>query len=1011
MKTAATGRFVLVFLACSVHAITCSITPGNETDRLSLLEFKKAISLDPQQALASWNDSTHFCNWEGVMCRTKGLRRVTSLSLRNRGLVGHISPSLGNLTFLKHLFLDTNQFTGQIPASLVRSHRRLRGFVLSNNTLHGVIPSFANCSSLKGLCLNHNNLVGEFPDLPLGLKALELESNNLSGTIPSSLANITTLELLDFSLNNIEGNIPDEFSKFPVLQFLIASENQLAGRFPHAILNISALGSVFLTVNHLSGEVPPDLGSSLPNLHDLGIGNNLFHGHIPSSLANASHLNRVDMASNNFTGAVPTSFGKLHKLWWLNLEMNKLEGWEFIYSLGNCTKLQALSLYGNWLQGHVPAALGNLSVEMKALYLGSNQISGGFPSGIANLHNLNKLSLYANKIKGDAPEWLGALKSLQLIALSNNNFTGFIPSSLSNLSQLIFLYLDSNKFEGHLPASMGSLQNLQVCSISNNLLYGGVPKDMFGIPTIMTIDLSVNNLHGKLPHEVGNAKQLILLLLSSNKLFGGIPDNIGNCDMLENLELDHNSFGGSIPVTLGNTSGLTNLNLSHNNLTGSLPISLGKLQFLEQLDVSFNNLNGEVPTKGIFSNATALHIGGNLELCGGVLELHLPACSVKSLNSSMHKQSIAKVVVPLASIVSLALVISLVALWRGKHVRKYISLPSFGRSFPKVPYNDLARATGGFSTSNLIAKGRYSSVYQGKLFQDRLMIAVKVFSLETKGTQKSFITECNALRNARHRNLVPILTACSSIDSKGNDFKALVYEFMPRGDLHVLLHSTPSDGGTSAPSRITLVQRLCIVVDVANALEYLHHNNQAGTIVHCDLKPSNILLDESMTARVGDFGLARFSKVDSAAPSFTHLSTSSLAIKGTVGYVAPEYATSGDVSSAGDVYSFGIVLLEIILRKRPTDDMFRDGLDIARYVGLNFPNSILHVVDPDLLEDHHVSSSQQTSVAVKEKKMECLLAVLNVGLCCAKPSPNERMDMREVAARLHRIKESYLSGN
>ncbi|CAO2146902.1 unnamed protein product [Urochloa humidicola] len=1004
MKSAATGRLVLVFLACTVHVITCSVTPRNETDRLSLLEFKKAISLDPQQALASWNDSTHFCNWEGVMCRTKGLRRVTSLALRNRGLVGHISPWLGNLTFLKHLFLDTNEFTGQIPASLVQLHHRLRNFVLSNNTLHGVIPSFANCSSLKVLCLNHNNLVGEFPDLPLGLKALELESNNLSGTIPPSLANITALEVLDFSFNNIEGNIPDEFAKFPVLQFLIASGNHLAGRFPHAILNISALGSLFLTMNHLSGELPPDIGSSLPNLQHLGIGNNLFHGHIPSSLANASHLNRVGMSTNNFTGAVPTSIGKLRKLWWLNLEINKLEGWGFLYSLGNCTKLQVLSVDGNWLQGPVPAALGNLSVEMQALYLGSNQISGGFPSGIANLHNLNKLSLYANQFIGDVPEWLGALKSLQLIALSSNNFTGFIPSSLSNLSQLSFLYLDSNKFEGHLPTSIGGLQNLQVCSISNNLLYGSVPKDIFGIPTIMVIDLSVNNLHGKLPYEVGNAKQLILLLLSSNKLFGGIPDNIGNCESLETLELDHNSFEGSIPTTLGNTSGLTNLNLSHNNLTGSLPISLGNLEFLEQLDLSFNNLNGEVPTKGIFSNLTALHIGGNLGLCGGALELHLTACSVKSLNSSMHKHKqsiIEKVVVPLASIVSLALVISALALWRGKHVRKSISLPSIGRSFPKVSYIDLARATDGFSASNLIARGRYSSVYQGKLFQDRVRVAVKVFSLETKGTQKSFIAECNALRNARRRNLVPILTACSSIDSMGNDFKALVYEFMSRGDLQMLLYSIPDDGGggSLAPSRITLAQRLCIVVDVANALEYLHHNNQ-GTIVHCDLKPGNILLDESMTARVGDFGLARF-EVDSASPTFTH-STSSLAIKGTIGYVAPEYATSGDVSSAGDVYSFGIVLLEIILRKRPTDDMFRDGLDIARYVEMNFPNRILHIVDPGLL---------QTSVAMQEKEMECLLALLSVGLCCAKPSPNERMDMREVAARLHRIKESYLSGN
>jgi len=126
-------------------------------------------------------------------------------------------------------------------------------------------------------------------------------------------------------------------------------------------------------------------------------------------------------------------------------------------------------------------------------------------------------------------------------------------------------------------------------------------------------------------------------------------------------------------------------------------------------------------------------------------------------------------------------------LWTGRQKTKSIFQPSFGSKFPRVSYHDLARATEGFSTSNLIGKGRYSHVYQGKLFQDRIEVAIKVFILETRGAQKSFVAECNALRNVRHRNVVHILTACSSIDPNGNDFKALVYEFMPQGDLHSLL--------------------------------------------------------------------------------------------------------------------------------------------------------------------------------------------------------------------------------
>jgi hypothetical protein len=188
MKDISIRQFVLVLIAWSVKAVTCSTKYGNETDRLSLLEFKKGISLDPQNTLVSWNNSTHFCNWEGVVCRTKDPLHVTSLDLGNQGLVGHISPSLGNLTFLKHLFLATNILTGQIPPSLGQLHR-LQTLFLSNNTLQGSIPSFANCSSLKALWLENNNLAGEIPDLPLGLQQIQLSSNYLTGTIPPSLGN------------------------------------------------------------------------------------------------------------------------------------------------------------------------------------------------------------------------------------------------------------------------------------------------------------------------------------------------------------------------------------------------------------------------------------------------------------------------------------------------------------------------------------------------------------------------------------------------------------------------------------------------------------------------------------------------------------------------------------------------------------------------------------------------------------------------------------------------------
>ncbi|KAE8788922.1 putative LRR receptor-like serine/threonine-protein kinase [Hordeum vulgare] len=999
MKVATVGQLLLLalvtFSAQHVLAVSGSLSlQGNETDRPSLLRFKDAINLDPQQAFGIVA-LTFAIGKVSCMCRVKVPRRVASLNLTSRGLAGHISPSLGNLTsFLHSLYLMENTLAGEIPPSLGHL-RRLQYLRLNNNTLQGRIPSFSNCS----------NLIGQFPaDLPPQLHMLHLSVNNLTGTIPTSLANITTLTAITFSSNYIRGNIPSEFAELSSLQYLYAAGNQLTGSFPQAILNLSTLIGLELGINGLCGEVPSYLCTFLPNLQILHMAANFFLGHIPSSVTNASDLYKIDLSSNNFTGLVPSMIGKLTKLSSLNLEHNQVhahsrEDWNFLDSLGNCTKLQILAMSSNRLSGPIPSSLGNLSNQMQYLYLADNDLSGDFPSGIANLSNLDAIALSENHFTCVVPEWIGTLHTLQHLVLDTNNFTGVIPSSLSNLSQLGVLFLPVNRFTGQIPPSFGNFPMLQYLSIAKNSLHGRVPMEIFRIPTIFLIDLSFNNLDGDLPNNIGNAKQLQYFFLSSNKLSRDIPNTLGDCESLEAIEFDSNIFSGRIPASLGNIRSLILSNFSTNNLSGLIPPSLGNLQLLEELDLSFNRLHGEVPTKGIFNNATAVRIEGNQGLCGGVLELHMPACSVVPSHSTSHKESLVlEVVIPIASSVSLAMVIFGVLRWRGKHKTKSSSLPSFATKFPKVSFSDLARATEGFSTSKLIGRGSYGSVYQGKLVEDEYEVAVKIFNLGITGAQKSFIAECNVFRNVRHRNLVPILTACSSIGSNGNDFKALVYELMPRGDLHKLLYSNRDYEGSSYLNVITLFERINIVLDVADALEYLHHNNQ-GTIVHCDLKPSNILLDENMTAHVGDFGLARF-KVASTTSSLGNNDSSSLSVVGTIGYAAPG---GGQVSTAADVYSFGVVLLEIFIRIRPTDDMFTDGLSIVKFTEGSFPDRVLEIVDPQLLKE-----LDETPIAFKEKHAHCLISVLNVGLCCTKTSPGERINMQEVAAKLHGIKDAYL---
>ena len=199
-----------------------------------------------------------------------------------------------------------------------------------------------------------------------------------------------------------------------------------------------------------------------------------------------------------------------------------------------------------------------------------------------------------------------------------------------------------------------------------------------------------------------------------------------------------------------------------------------------------------------------------------------------------------------------------------------------------LSYQSLLNATDGFSSTNLIGVGSFESVYKGILDQGRHIVAIKVLNLLHHGASKSFIAECEALRNVRHRNLIKVLTSCSSIDYQGNDFKALVYEFMANGNLDEWLHPTPNPIETlEKPRNLSLFQKLDIAIHVANVLDYLHHHCQTP-IVHCDLKPSNVLLDDEMIGHVGDFGLTRLLLDATQECSVDH--SSSIGVRGTIGY-------------------------------------------------------------------------------------------------------------------------------
>ncbi|KAM3306686.1 hypothetical protein P3S67_013556 [Capsicum chacoense] len=931
--------FLLTLLLLHYVMVSSEMTQTNTTtDQLALLSLKSQIISDPFHFLdESWSPATSVCHWVGVTCGSSH-QKVKSLNLSNMALTGRIPREFGNLTFLVSLDLESNNFQGNLPQEMARLHR-LKFLDLSFNKFRGEVPSWfgeiGRLSYLEILDLGTNHFTSTFHRMNTSTIVsysfrILLYYTLTVGIIPQEIGNLVNLAELAMEDNHITGSAPISIFNISSLQILSLAQNNLSGLLPREIGNFTKMQHLQTSGNKLIGEIPKEI-SNLIELEELTLVFNTFSGSLSKEIFNISRLKIIDLSFNNLSGSLPPNIGSILA----NIERLLLGG------LTNLVDLERNNLI--------------------------NDSSLSFLTSLTNCRNLTLLSLYLNPLNGRIPN--------ERFNLSSNKFTGFSGDHVCKLQRLGEIYLVQNQLSGSFHICLGNITSLREIHLGSNKLSSNIPPSLGNLQDIVVLDLSSNNMIGSLPPEIENLKAVIKMDLSMNQFSNEIPREIGELQNLAHLSLRHNKLQGSIPDSVRNIVGFEFLDLSHNNICGNIPRSLEKLQNLKYFNISVNKLYGEIPSGGPFKKLSSQFFIYNGALCGSS-RFSVPPCPT----SSKHRSNRIKLLV-LFLLLGIALVVvpsTFIVLWIRDRKRK--RPPQQDDSFSaitreRISYYELIQATDALSESNLIGSGSFGSVYKGVL-RSGTAIAVKVFNLQLDAAFKSSDTECEVLCILRHRNLVKVITTCSNLD-----FKALALEYMPNGSLEKYLYSHKYFLDTK--------QRLSIMIDVACALEYLHHGCPLP-VIHCDLKPSNVLLDEDMVAHLSDFGISKLLDEDQ-----DDLYTKTLA---TLGYIAPEYGLEERVSTKCDVYSYGVMLLETFTRRKPNE--FEGDLSLKQWVSYSLPEAVMNVVDVNLV----------TPTGNRlQKELDVVASIMQVALNCCAESPARRTNMKDVVGMLQKIKIQLLA--
>uniref|UniRef100_A0ACD5XTW0 Uncharacterized protein n=1 Tax=Avena sativa TaxID=4498 RepID=A0ACD5XTW0_AVESA len=669
----------------------------------------------------------------------------------------------------------------------------------------------------------------------------------------------------------------------------------------------------------------------------------------------------------------------------------------------------AITLPWRGLAGTLSArGLGQL-VQLRRLSIHDNAIAGAIPTSLGFLPDLRGLYLFNNRFSGAVPPEIGRCLALQSFDASNNLLTGVVPGSIANSTKLIRLNLSRNAFSGKIPAEVAASPSLEFLDLSYNKLSGPIPDAFAGGSKAPSSSSRKESITG--------SYQLVFLSLAHNSLDGPVPESLAGLTKLQNVDLAGNSLNGSIPEKVGSLHDLKGLDLSGNALDGEIPASLANLTAsLQSFNVSYNNLSGAVPAP-LLQKFGPDSFAGNALLCG--YSASSPPCPVSPSPAAappaqghhgLGKFSTKELALIIAGIVIGTLILlSLCCLLLCLLTRKRRSSSSGTRAQsgkqsssskeagaaaaagrgekPGASEAESGGDVGGklvhfdgplaftaddllCATAEIMGKSTYGTVYKATL-EDGSLVAVKRLREKITKGHKEFEAEAAALGKVRHPNLLSL--RAYYLGPKGE--KLLVFDYIPKGSLSAFLHARPPN------TPVDWATRMVIAKGTARGLTYLHDDM---SIVHGNLTASNVLLDEDSSPKIADIGLSRL--MTAAANS------SVLAAAGALGYRAPELSKLKKASAKTDVYSLGVIILELLTGKSPADTT--NGMDLPQWVGSIVKEEwTSEVFDLELMRD-----------AATGPEGDELMDTLKLALQCVEVSPSARPEAREVLRQLEVIK-------